>query len=135
MTDARFPERWLNDRRVLRLSDPAFRLFVISLTWSVSNRTYGELYDDDDDLLLIPRVDLAAASPRREYHQPACPGSGHGRSWSPTAPATLTAGPGVQCGYATQLRDHPVESHQMLDEHLPGQDSYAIIRAAELSRI
>jgi hypothetical protein len=39
MTDARFPERWLNDRRLLRLSDAAFRLFVISLTWSVSNRT------------------------------------------------------------------------------------------------
>jgi hypothetical protein len=52
MTDARFPERWLNDRRVLRLPDDAFRLFVLSLAWSVSNRTDGRIYDDD--LALIP---------------------------------------------------------------------------------
>jgi len=31
MTDARFPERWLNDRRVLRLSDVDFRTFVTTL--------------------------------------------------------------------------------------------------------
>jgi hypothetical protein len=71
VTDARFPERWLNNRRVLRLSDRAFRLFVISLTWSVSNRTDGELYDDDD-LLLIPRVDLAAASRLTRVTQVSC---------------------------------------------------------------
>jgi hypothetical protein len=59
MTDARFPERWLNDRRLLRLSDAAFRLFVISLTWSVSNRTDGVL--DTGDLTLIPGVNPAAA--------------------------------------------------------------------------
>ena len=47
MTDARFPERWLQDRRVLRLSDAGFRLFVLSLAWSVSNRTDGVIYDDD----------------------------------------------------------------------------------------
>jgi hypothetical protein len=52
MTDARFPERWLNDRRILRLPDDAFRLFVISLAWSVANRTDGRIYDDD--LALIP---------------------------------------------------------------------------------
>lgn len=54
MTDARFPERWLSDRRVVRLSDAGFRLFVCSLTWSVSNRTGGRLYPDDlDDLLHV----------------------------------------------------------------------------------
>jgi hypothetical protein len=52
MTDARFPERWLNDRRVLRLPDDAFRLFVLSLAWSVANQTDGRIYDDD--LALIP---------------------------------------------------------------------------------
>jgi hypothetical protein len=52
MTDARFPERWLNDRRVLRLPDNAFRLFVLSLAWSVANRTDGRIYDDD--LAMIP---------------------------------------------------------------------------------
>ncbi|MCA1704843.1 MAG: hypothetical protein LC808_16880 [Actinobacteria bacterium] len=51
MTDARFPERWLNDRRMLRLSDAGFRLFVTSLAWSVSNRTDGALLDDDLSLL------------------------------------------------------------------------------------
>jgi hypothetical protein len=59
MTDARFPERWLNDRRLLRLSDAAFRLFVVSLTWSVSNRTDGEL--DASDLALMPGIDPTAA--------------------------------------------------------------------------
>ena len=59
MTDARFPERWLNDRRILRLSDAAFRLFVTSLVWSVSNRTDGEL--DVADLDLLPRTDGDAA--------------------------------------------------------------------------
>lgn len=52
MTDARLPERWLNDRRVRRLPDDAFRLFVNSLLWSVANKTDGVLYDDD--LPLIP---------------------------------------------------------------------------------
>lgn len=47
VTDARFPERWLNDRRVLRLSNAGFRLFVTTLTWSVSNRTDGVLTDED----------------------------------------------------------------------------------------
>lgn len=60
MTDARFPEKWLNDRRVLRLSDPAFRLFMIGLAWSVSNRTDGLL--DDDEPELMPTVDPAAAA-------------------------------------------------------------------------
>ncbi|MDN5917371.1 MAG: hypothetical protein L0I76_20115 [Pseudonocardia sp.] len=51
MTDARFPDRWLTDRRVLRLSDHAFRLFVMSLAWSASNRTDGQLDAGDLDLL------------------------------------------------------------------------------------
>lgn len=52
MTDARFPERWLNDRRVIRLTDGAFRLFVVSLTWSVSNRTDGAIESADLSLML-----------------------------------------------------------------------------------
>jgi hypothetical protein len=52
VTDARLPERWLNDRRLLRLPDDAFRLFATSLMWSVANKTDGVLYDDD--LPLIP---------------------------------------------------------------------------------
>jgi hypothetical protein len=59
MTDARFPERWLNDRRVLRLPDAAFRLFVLGLTWSVANRTDGLIALDD--LVLIPGTDPTAA--------------------------------------------------------------------------
>lgn len=50
--DARFPDRWLNDRRIARLPDDAFRLFVLALAWSVSNLSDGVLYDDD--LPLIP---------------------------------------------------------------------------------
>jgi hypothetical protein len=55
MTDARFPERWLNDRRILRLPADDFRLFTFSLTWTVANRTDGRIYDDD--LALIPGGD------------------------------------------------------------------------------
>ncbi len=51
MTDARFPERWLNDRRVARLSDGAFRTFVTTLTWSVANRTDGVVELDDLDFI------------------------------------------------------------------------------------
>jgi hypothetical protein len=60
MTDARFPERWLNDRRILRLPDDAFRMFVTGLAWSVSNRTNGVIFDDD--LELLPRVTPPAAA-------------------------------------------------------------------------
>lgn len=61
MSDARFPERWLNDRRVLRLSDADFRTFVTTLAWSVANRTDGRLEPDDLELLsgardAVPRL-------------------------------------------------------------------------------
>jgi hypothetical protein len=59
MTDARMPEKWLTDRRLLRLDDATLRLFVLSLMWSVANRTDGRLYDDDLDL--IPTVDATTA--------------------------------------------------------------------------
>jgi hypothetical protein len=52
MTDARLPERWLNDRRLRQLPDDAFRLFVTSLMWSVANKTDGVL--TEEDLALIP---------------------------------------------------------------------------------
>jgi hypothetical protein len=55
MTDARMPERWLNDRRVNRLSDSAFRAFVCAYMWSVSNRTDGHI--QGEDLQLIRSLD------------------------------------------------------------------------------
>ncbi len=55
MTDARYPEAWLNDRRVVRLSDAAHRLFVTALAWSSSNRTDGLI--EEADLALIHGVD------------------------------------------------------------------------------
>lgn len=60
MTDARFPERWLNDRRVTRLSDGAFRLFVTSLAWSAANRTDGII--ERQDVELIPRFEPSLAA-------------------------------------------------------------------------
>jgi hypothetical protein len=59
MTDTRFPERFITDRRIRRLSDPAHRLYVNAMVWSVVNRTDGVIYDDD--LPLIPDVDQASA--------------------------------------------------------------------------
>ncbi len=55
MTDARYPERWLTDRRLLQVSDAAHHLFVVGLVWTVSNRTDGVL--NDDELALLPGVD------------------------------------------------------------------------------
>lgn len=52
MTDARHPERWLNDRRLLRLSDAEHRSFINALVWSVSNRTDGRI--EPGDVALIP---------------------------------------------------------------------------------
>lgn len=52
MTDARFPDRWLSDRRIARLPDSHFRSFVTSLVWSVTNRTDGVI--EPDDLALVP---------------------------------------------------------------------------------
>ena len=51
MTDARFPERWLNDRRVIRLSDRQFRGFIGALAFCASNRTDGLIEYDDVDLI------------------------------------------------------------------------------------
>jgi hypothetical protein len=43
MTNANLPERWLNDMRFRRkrLSDSAFRSYMLALMWSVANRTEG----------------------------------------------------------------------------------------------
>lgn len=48
------PERWLSDRRILRLSDASFRTFATALLWSVSNRTDGLI--DREDLSLVPHA-------------------------------------------------------------------------------
>jgi hypothetical protein len=54
VTDCRLPERWLNDRRLLRLSDSAYRTFVQLMLWAVANRTDGIMELEDVDL--IPRA-------------------------------------------------------------------------------
>jgi hypothetical protein len=49
MTDARLPERWLNDRRFRskRLSDAGYRSYINALVWSVANRTDGVIERGD----------------------------------------------------------------------------------------
>jgi hypothetical protein len=64
VTDARFPDRWLSDRRLQRLSDSHFRAFITSLAWSVSNRTDGLI--EPEDLRLIPN--FAAGSTNAFVH-------------------------------------------------------------------
>lgn len=56
MTDARFPERWLMDRRVQRLTAEQYRAFSMSLMYSVSNRTDGHL--TMDDLEAVPHFNV-----------------------------------------------------------------------------
>ncbi|KZS65598.1 hypothetical protein [Mycobacterium pseudokansasii] len=58
MTDARLPERWLSNRKLIRLSDSHFRSFVTALLWSVSNRTDGRI--EREDLALIPNFAVGA---------------------------------------------------------------------------
>lgn len=59
MTDARFPERWLNDRRYMSLSGPDFRAFVCTLTWSVASRTDGVVRHADLDLMAWMTPEIA----------------------------------------------------------------------------
>ncbi len=58
MTDARFPEKWLSDRRLSRLAPEHFRSFAYALIWSVSNRTDGRI--EPEDLALIPHFTRAS---------------------------------------------------------------------------
>lgn len=58
--DSRFPTHYLNDRRVLRASYPAFRQFVLGTAWSVSNMTDGEIPREDLTLIHSSSPDLAA---------------------------------------------------------------------------
>lgn len=56
VVDARFPERWLNDTRITRLSGDAFKLFGLGLMFAVANKREGFLYEDDlDDIKRIDR--------------------------------------------------------------------------------
>lgn len=59
MTDARFPERYLSDRRVLRLTADEFRGWAFATIWSVSNRTDGVILSDE--LPLVPFMTAATA--------------------------------------------------------------------------
>ena len=55
MTDARFPGRWLTDRRFTRLAqrEPvAYVSYCFALMWAVENRTDGLI--EPDDLPMIP---------------------------------------------------------------------------------
>lgn len=52
MADARIPERYLVDRRIMRLSDAERSSLFLATLWSVSNRTDGRI--ERGDLGIIP---------------------------------------------------------------------------------
>jgi hypothetical protein len=52
MVDARLPERYLADRRIMRLSDAERSSLFLATLWSVSNRTDGRI--ERGDLGIIP---------------------------------------------------------------------------------
>ncbi|MEU2205560.1 hypothetical protein AB0P19_14495 [Microbacterium oleivorans] len=56
--DARIPERYLVDRRIVRLSASARASYFMATLWAVSNRTDGRI--ERDDLALIPTFDAAS---------------------------------------------------------------------------
>lgn len=49
--DSRFPTYYLQDRRVLKATPTAFRLFVVGTAWAVSNMTDGKIAADDFPLI------------------------------------------------------------------------------------
>lgn len=59
--DSRFPTYYLQDRRVLKASPTAFRLFVIGTAWSVSNMTDGLIPSDDFPLIPLAQTHDADA--------------------------------------------------------------------------
>lgn len=59
VVDARFPERWLNDKRIVRLSGDAFKLWGLAILYSVANRQEGFLHEGD--LRYIHDVDVSRA--------------------------------------------------------------------------
>lgn len=59
MTDARLPERYLMDRRIVRLNDTARSSYFMAVLWSVSNRTDGRI--EREDLPLIPTFNTSSA--------------------------------------------------------------------------
>ncbi|PVZ56690.1 hypothetical protein [Arthrobacter sp. H-02-3] len=58
--DARYPTKYLNDRRILNLSHEAHVLMMQATAFSVTNMTDGFL--NTDDLALIPRARIEAAN-------------------------------------------------------------------------
>ncbi|WP_143331591.1 hypothetical protein [Clavibacter michiganensis] len=58
MVDARFPERYLSDRRIARLTADEFRSYFMATLWGVSNRTDGRV--EHADVALIPHFRDAA---------------------------------------------------------------------------
>lgn len=60
MTDSRLPERYLTDRRIVRLSDSERSSYIMAALWSVSNRTDGHI--ERDDLPLIPTFNPASVT-------------------------------------------------------------------------
>ncbi|MGH1551008.1 hypothetical protein ACRAWB_18245 [Leifsonia poae] len=58
MVDARIPERFLIDRRLLTQSDKVFRAWVTALLFSVANRTDGVI--KRGDIPLMPFFDKTA---------------------------------------------------------------------------
>jgi hypothetical protein len=59
VTDCRLPERWLNDRRLQRLSAEHYRTYMNALMYAVANRTDGHI--EPADVALIPHWSAHAA--------------------------------------------------------------------------
>jgi hypothetical protein len=59
VTDARFPSRWMGDRRFLKASPDALLLYQFAMWYAVANRTDGLI--EDDDLPLLARGDARYA--------------------------------------------------------------------------
>ena len=110
MTDARFPDRWLSDKRIQRLSDTHFRAFVTSLTWAASNRTDGVI--EPEDIALIPN--FAAGAPKKFVEVGLwAPRIGAGRGWHIVDfPATQTTAAELRAAEQKRAKEREKKARQ-----------------------
>ena len=110
MTDARFPDRWLSDKRIQRLSDSHFRAFVTSLTWAASNRTDGVI--ELEDVALIPNFATGAAKKLVDLGLWA-PRIGAGRGWQIVDfPATQTTAAELRAAEQKRTKEREKKARQ-----------------------
>jgi hypothetical protein len=125
VTDARFPDRWLSDKRIQRLSDAHFRAFIHALAWAATNRTDGVI--EPDDLALIPRFpeDAVRAFIGAELWEPR---NEEGRGWVMVDfAATQTTAVQLKAAETARARERDKKARQRAAARTPATSAIAVV--------